>query len=131
VLGVFALCVCGPPLLCRLRQVVLSTGEVITVSTRERPKLLFSAEGQMTHLLNGARLPRSWLAAGLVWLADCGPRRCAFCWGGNLRDPPPWTCSPSFAGVCSAPACPSGPPTGCVDCKYSFWDFTLVAPLVV
>jgi hypothetical protein len=34
-------------------------------------------------------------------------------------------------GVCSAPACPNGPQTGCVDCKYDSWDFTLVVPLVV
>lgn len=34
-------------------------------------------------------------------------------------------------GVCSASACPEGPPTGCVDCKYANWDYTLVAPLDV
>ena len=32
-------------------------------------------------------------------------------------------------GVCSVRNCPDGPPTGCVDCKYANWDFTLVAPL--
>ena len=32
--------------------------------------------------------------------------------------------------VCSAPACPSGPVTGCVDCKYNAWDYTLVTPLL-
>ena len=32
-------------------------------------------------------------------------------------------------GVCSAPACPDGPATGCVDCKYANWDYTLVQPL--
>jgi hypothetical protein len=32
-------------------------------------------------------------------------------------------------GVCSAPACPNGPPTGCVDCKYANWDYTLIQPL--
>lgn len=36
-----------------------------------------------------------------------------------------------FNGVCSAPACPDGPATGCVDCKYAHWDYTLVQPLVV
>jgi len=65
-------------------QVVLTSGETITVSTRERPKVLFGAGGVMTHLVNG---------------------------------------------VCSATACPNGPPTGCVDCKYANWDYTLVAPL--
>lgn len=35
-----------------------------------------------------------------------------------------------FNGVCGAPACPDGPPTGCVDCKYDSWDFTLIAPLL-
>ena len=34
-----------------------------------------------------------------------------------------------FNGVCSASACPAGPPTGCVDCKYANWDYTLVQPL--
>lgn len=34
-------------------------------------------------------------------------------------------------GVCSASACPDGPATGCVDCKYANWDYTLVQPLVV
>lgn len=69
-------------------QVMLSTGETITVSTRERPKLFFDDTGQMTHLFNG---------------------------------------------VCSATACPppNGPKTGCVDCKYEAWDYTLVAPLDV
>ena len=32
-------------------------------------------------------------------------------------------------GVCGVENCPAGPPTGCVDCKYANWDFTLVAPL--
>lgn len=38
-----------------------------------------------------------------------------------------------FNGVCSAHACPPplGPKTGCVDCKYDNWDFTLVVPLAV
>ena len=35
------------------------------------------------------------------------------------------------AGVCSAAACPDGPATGCVDCKYANWDYTLVQPLDV
>jgi hypothetical protein len=65
-------------------QVELSTGETITVATRERPKLFFDKTGQMTHLFNG---------------------------------------------VCSAPNCPNGPSTGCVDCKYANWDYTLVQPL--
>jgi len=34
-------------------------------------------------------------------------------------------------GVCSAANCPTGPPTGCVDCKYANWDYTLVQPLDV
>ena len=57
----------------------------ITVATRERPKLLFSPSGSLTHLVTA---------------------------------------------VCSAPSCPAGPPTGCVDCKYEAWDYTLVTPLV-
>ena len=38
-----------------------------------------------------------------------------------------------FNGVCSTPACPppNGPHTGCVDCKYKGWDYTLIAPLAV
>ena len=56
----------------------------ITVSTRERPKLLFSPTGSLTHLMTA---------------------------------------------VCSAPACPVGPPSGCVDCKYEAWDYTLVTSL--
>lgn len=59
-------------------QVELTTGETVTVATRERPKLYFDANGQKTHLFNG---------------------------------------------VCGAPNCPNGPPTGCVDCKYaSKWN---------
>eukprot|EP00656_Telonema_subtile_P017684 TRINITY_DN19527_c0_g1_i3.p1 TRINITY_DN19527_c0_g1~~TRINITY_DN19527_c0_g1_i3.p1 ORF type:complete len:160 (+),score=29.22 TRINITY_DN19527_c0_g1_i3:97-576(+) len=63
-----------------------TSGQVsaITVSTRERPKILFDKAGKMTHLFNG---------------------------------------------VCSAHACPDGPPTGCVDCKYANWDYNLIAPL--
>ena len=34
-----------------------------------------------------------------------------------------------ITATCSAPACPNGPPTGCVDCKYANHDFTLVTPL--
>ena len=34
-----------------------------------------------------------------------------------------------FNGVSSATACPEGPETGCVDCKYASWDYTLVSPL--
>lgn len=69
-------------------QVALSTGNTITVSTRERPKMFFDKSGTPTHLFNG---------------------------------------------VCSATACPppDGPQTGCVDCKYKNWDYTLVAPLDV
>jgi len=65
-------------------QVKLTTGETVTVATRERPKLNFNVAGQMTHLFNG---------------------------------------------VCGAAACPHGPKTGCVDCKYGYWDYTLVQPL--
>jgi len=36
-----------------------------------------------------------------------------------------------FNGVCSAEDCPNGPSTGCVDCKYANWDYTLVQPLDV
>ena len=36
-----------------------------------------------------------------------------------------------FNGVCSAENCPNGPPTGCVDCKYGNWDYTLIQPLQV
>eukprot|EP00051_Salpingoeca_urceolata_P001467 m.41233 g.41233 ORF g.41233 m.41233 type:complete len:154 (-) comp11439_c0_seq1:87-548(-) len=53
-----------------------------TLSTRERPKFLFNAQGVPTHLSNGA----------------CGGTA---------------TC----------------PPTPGVNCKYNYWDFTLVQPL--
>ena len=33
-------------------------------------------------------------------------------------------------GVCAAPNCTDSR-TGCVDCKYNHWDYTLVQPLVV
>lgn len=67
-------------------QVQLASGSIVTVSTRERPKILFDRNGAMTHLVNG---------------------------------------------VCSAIACPppTGPSTGCVDCKYNNWDYTLVQPI--
>lgn len=67
-------------------QIELTTGETITVATRERPKLYIDSTGRKTHLFNG---------------------------------------------VCSASSCPAGPPTGCVDCKYANWDYTLVQPLVL
>jgi hypothetical protein len=57
-------------------------GGNLTVSTRERPKLMFDANGNPTHLLNGV----------------CGGTA---------------TC----------------PPTPAVNCKYNYWDFTLVQPL--
>ena len=65
-------------------QIKLTTGETVTVATRERPKVYFDREGKMTHLFNG---------------------------------------------VCEAPNCPSGPATGCVDCKYANHDYTLVQAL--
>jgi hypothetical protein len=65
-------------------QVKLTTGETVTVATRERPKIWFNSEGQMTHLLNG---------------------------------------------VCAAAMCPNSPSTGCVDCKFWKWDYTLVQAL--
>jgi hypothetical protein len=34
-------------------------------------------------------------------------------------------------GVCSAPSCTDSPKTGCMDCKYSHWDYTLIQPLAV
>eukprot|EP01065_Artemidia_motanka_P049776 TRINITY_DN8355_c0_g1_i1.p1 TRINITY_DN8355_c0_g1~~TRINITY_DN8355_c0_g1_i1.p1 ORF type:complete len:469 (+),score=131.64 TRINITY_DN8355_c0_g1_i1:70-1476(+) len=34
-------------------QVTKTSGEVITVATRERPKLMFDSSGKMTHLING------------------------------------------------------------------------------
>ena len=67
-------------------QILLTSGETITVATRERPKLWFDKHGQVTHL---------------------------------------------FTAVCGAPNCPNGPPTGCVDCKFDNWDYTLVQPLDV
>jgi hypothetical protein len=67
-------------------QVETADGAVVTVATRERPKLFFDEHGKKTHLLNG---------------------------------------------VCAASACPDGPTTGCVDCKYANWDYTLVQPLAM
>jgi hypothetical protein len=36
-----------------------------------------------------------------------------------------------ITAVCSAEACPRGPPEGCVNCKYDHWDYTLIQPLNV
>ena len=66
-------------------QITRTTGETVTVATRERPKPFFDAHGVMTHLLNGV----------------CGAANCT-----DSR-------------------------TGCVDCKYNHWDYTLVQPLAV
>ena len=66
-------------------QITRTTGETVTVATRERPKPFFDAHGVMTHLLNG---------------------------------------------VCGAASCTDSR-TGCVDCKYNHWDYTLVQPLAV
>jgi hypothetical protein len=63
-------------------QVLTTNGETVTVSTRERPKMLFDETGKPTHLITG---------------------------------------------VCSATACPEVS-TGCVDCKYTYNDYTLVQP---
>lgn len=57
--------------------------EVVTVATRERPKLVFDSHGRMTHLING---------------------------------------------VSGVPSC-SDSPTGCVNCKYRHWAYTLIQPL--
>eukprot|EP00037_Helgoeca_nana_P026015 m.289665 g.289665 ORF g.289665 m.289665 type:complete len:449 (-) comp27112_c0_seq3:3594-4940(-) len=32
-------------------------------------------------------------------------------------------------GVCGAPSCTDSPKTGCMDCKYHHWDFTLIQPI--
>jgi len=40
-----------------------------------------------------------------------------------------WEMTHLINGVCSASSCPSGPTTGCVDCKYNSWDYTLIQPL--
>ena len=90
-------------------QIKLSSGETITVSTRERPKMFFDESGQMTHLFSTR-----------------GSSVCVCCQ--SLSSP---CCCAD--GVCSTPACPppNGPKTGCVDCKYKGWDYTLVAPLDV
>lgn len=61
-----------------------SATRTITVATRERPKLIFDADGEMTHLING---------------------------------------------VCGAGSCTDSPKTGCMDCKYHHWDFTLIQPI--
>ena len=34
-------------------QVQLTTGETVTVATRERPKVYFDKDWKMTHLVNG------------------------------------------------------------------------------
>jgi hypothetical protein len=34
-------------------------------------------------------------------------------------------------GVCGVPSCTDSPKTGCMDCKYKHWDFTLIQPLAV
>lgn len=59
-------------------------GSEMLVSTRERPKLIFDAGGNPTHLVNGV----------------CGG-----------------------TSNCAAEGTP------CVNCKYNFWTYTLVAPL--
>ncbi len=51
-----------------LTQVALTTGETITVATRERPKLLFGAGGVPTHLVNG-----------VCSAASCAPTACVEC----------------------------------------------------
>ena len=38
-------------------NVTLETGEVLLTARRERPKLIFDADGRPTHLTNGAILP--------------------------------------------------------------------------
>ena len=34
-------------------------------------------------------------------------------------------------GVCGSGSCTDSTRTGCVDCKYAHWDYTLVQPLDV
>lgn len=66
-------------------DVAHSRSRTITVATRERPKLIFNAAGEATHLVNG---------------------------------------------VCGVGSCTDSPKTGCMDCKYKHWDFTLIQPLI-
>ena len=64
-------------------KVQLTSGGVMTVATRERPKMWFNSTGHNTHLLVQQRVRRR-----------------------QLLKPPK---------------------TGCVDCKFANWDFTLLA----
>ncbi len=97
-------------------EVVLTSGEVVTVSTRERPKLLFDAEVSGAAWVRGRLAPierRSWRWRWLL--------RCRVAVQGRITH--------LVNGVCSAPACPDWPPTGCEDCKFYAWDYTLIQPL--
>jgi hypothetical protein len=73
-----------------INVVDLADGTSQLLTTRERPKMIFNAAGDPTHLSNGV----------------CPSP-------GNWKTPI---------------SCPDVS-TGCVDCKYSFWDFTNVSPL--
>jgi hypothetical protein len=52
-------------------QVLLSSGVSVTVATRERPKLVFNAIGQMTHLINGVCSAPACPNGPVVGCVDC------------------------------------------------------------
>jgi hypothetical protein len=103
----------------------VSDGSVVTMSTRERPKLLFNAAGEPTHLFN---------------VSSAGARRGA---RQRARVPPPPPPPVPPQGICPMPACA---PQAAIQCKVQgitkpgtpgsngpvgYWDHTLVVPLDV
>ena len=63
-------------------EVALSDGGTMTLSTRERPKLLFAGNGTATHLFSGASaLPNCWNETQCHWTkrGDCANNACTNC----------------------------------------------------
>ena len=60
----------------------MSDGGTMTLSTRERPKLLFAGNGTATHLFSGASaLPNCWNETQCHWAkpGDCAGNACTNC----------------------------------------------------
>jgi hypothetical protein len=102
-------------------QVQLTSGETVTVATRERPKLWFNSKGQKTHLFNGVCSAENCPAGPASGCVDC---KCELNHPSHHRPP----CLPSLPPSCSAHSPWRLLHRAAADAD---WDYTLVQPLDV
>jgi hypothetical protein len=91
-------------------QVKLTSGETVTVATRERPKLWFNSKGQKTHLFNGVCSAENCPNGPATGCVDC---KCASSHH-TLAFPPAYRAHSSPSLSCATDA---------------NWDYTLIQPL--